>query len=560
MLSIDGTTPSLPPMQLEARTEYLEGLMKSIWEVLLVSEEIMKNYSGSATENEINRIINLAIARLRGFIPTTAIAYYKVNEETFEFEQKAVFPNGYNEICHTEVAACIEEGAFGRAVRQEAIITMSPLRVAGQGIKTVVLAPMVSCMNVLGIMIIFSPVSSTELNEEIFRLLELVCRQISFIIENMSLYTNLRKEHDELEKAYGKINEQMRQLSILYDVGTALNFVDDLSRLLSHIVDQAIDITESRRGALMLPDGLRHELVVRVATEREISTRHHILPNVGAPETSLSGKAFKTGSPAFGSDRKEMSDDPVCVSEKSGLSVPLKLYGDCIGVITTAGKSRGRDYQEDDLKALLMLASQAAVAINKSNLYEMAITDGLTKLYTRRYLYGRLNDEVLRSHRYSHTLSLLMIDIDKFKNLNDTWGHQAGDAMLVEIAAAIRKIIRVTDIAGRYGGEEFCIILPETPHNGAMIVAQRLRKTVEKSEVTHNSQKIKATMSIGVATYPFHGNSVETLIRSADRALYQAKHEGRNRVCSCTEMKDDFLCGADPDDVITSIEEDKGTE
>jgi len=560
MKSVDGTHSSLPELQLEARTEYLERLMKSIWEVLLVSEEIMKNYSGSSAEIEIDRIVHLTNARLMSFIPTTAIAYYKVNEESYEFEKRAVYPQDYDEMCHSEVTACIESGSFGRAIRQEAIITITPLRVADQGIKTVVLVPMVSCMNVLGIMILFSPVSTDELNEEIFKLLELVCRQISFIIENITLYTNLKKEHEKLEMAYGKIHEQMRQLSILYDVGTALNFVGDLSRILSHIVDQAMDITESRKGALLLPDDLRHELSVRVVMERDGSSRQQAAINQSAPLESISGEAFRTGNPVFGSDLKAMSSDPVCAGEKSGLSVPLKLYGDCIGVITTAGKNHGREYQEDDLKALLMLASQAAVAIDKSNLYDMAITDSLTKLHTRRYFLGRLNDEVLRSCRYSHTLSLLMIDIDKFKTLNDTWGHQAGDAVLVEIAGAIRKITRVTDTAGRFGGEEFCILLPETPHSGALIVAERLRKAVEKNLISYDSQTISATMSIGVSTYPFHGDSVEAIIQSADRALYHAKHEGRNRVCSFNQLKNEDGSPAEPCDIVTSSETDMDIE
>jgi diguanylate cyclase (GGDEF)-like protein len=166
----------------------------------------------------------------------------------------------------------------------------------------------------------------------------------------------------------------------------------------------------------------------------------------------------------------------------------------------------------------------------------MAVTDSLTKLYIRRHFVQRLEDELRRARRYNHNLSLLVIDIDHFKTLNDKYGHQAGDAVLVEMARAFRRMTRATDVTARYGGEEFCIILPETPLEGAQIIAERLRVEIENVDISFTNYKLKTTISIGVATFPIHAENVEGLIRAADLAMYKAKELGRNRTVVCNGM------------------------
>jgi diguanylate cyclase (GGDEF)-like protein len=164
-------------------------------------------------------------------------------------------------------------------------------------------------------------------------------------------------------------------------------------------------------------------------------------------------------------------------------------------------------------------------------IYKMKITDGLTGIYNRRHLIDEMIREIHRSTRYRRVLSLIMIDIDFFKSINDTWGHIAGDLILKEVTRLISSISREEDVFARYGGEEFAILIPETPPDEVILFAERIRKTVENHRFLYEGSEIKVTISMGVAT--IHGERIsETdFIAAADEKLYLAKHQGRNRVC-----------------------------
>jgi len=161
---------------------------------------------------------------------------------------------------------------------------------------------------------------------------------------------------------------------------------------------------------------------------------------------------------------------------------------------------------------------------------ELSITDGLTKLFNLRHFYDQIELEIRRSRRYFHSLSLLLMDIDNFKKVNDVYGHQCGDEVLKRLAEVIQNNIRGIDKAFRYGGEEFVAILPETPKDQAVLIAERIRKGLEKQTFLFNNIQLKqVTISLGVATYlpPEEGTS---FIRRADENMYQAKKLGKNRV------------------------------
>ncbi|WP_445767485.1 diguanylate cyclase [Rheinheimera sp.] len=162
--------------------------------------------------------------------------------------------------------------------------------------------------------------------------------------------------------------------------------------------------------------------------------------------------------------------------------------------------------------------------------------DGLTGIYNRRYWQQQLQLELLRAERYQHPVSLLLFDLDKFKQLNDSYGHQGGDAVLTTVAERISALLRDTDIFGRYGGEEFGVVLPETALDGALMVANRICKTIAAETVSYNQQHIPVTLSIGVAS--FAGQSSDELIQQADIGLYNAKRQGRNCVCAYTDSAD----------------------
>jgi diguanylate cyclase (GGDEF)-like protein len=206
---------------------------------------------------------------------------------------------------------------------------------------------------------------------------------------------------------------------------------------------------------------------------------------------------------------------------------------EAIGVINITNKITSKGcFTSEDLQLLTALGNQAAVAINNTSLYEMAITDELTKLYIRRFFNLKLESEFRRAKRYAHQLTLAICDLDYFKKVNDTFGHQAGDLVLQTVANMLKVHVREIDIPARFGGEEFVVILPETNGEGGWCFGERFREAVAGSNAAELPCQI--TISVGIATYPDDADSIQTLIAKADSALYEAKHKGRNQVCRYT--------------------------
>ncbi|HEX3019818.1 MAG TPA: GGDEF domain-containing protein, partial [Chitinispirillaceae bacterium] len=179
------------------------------------------------------------------------------------------------------------------------------------------------------------------------------------------------------------------------------------------------------------------------------------------------------------------------------------------------------------------LIENAAVAFTRAVLYQkmelLATTDGLTGLNNHRHFQEILSKELERARRYKRSLSLLLMDIDHFKSFNDTYGHPVGDLVLKEISLCIQKSIRTNDIPARYGGEEFTVIIPETNQANAMIIAERVRSTIEKHIIMSLEKQLRVTVSIGCASYPNQASSQQELIDFADKALYYSKGHGRNQ-------------------------------
>ncbi len=173
-----------------------------------------------------------------------------------------------------------------------------------------------------------------------------------------------------------------------------------------------------------------------------------------------------------------------------------------------------------------------AVGRRNEDLRDLSITDGLTEIFNHRYLHEQLAKEVERSDRYTTALTCLMLDIDDFKEVNDRYGHPFGDQVLVTIARLIREGVRQTDVVGRYGGEEFLIIMPHTEREAALLLANRILKAVAGYPFLSGMVSVHVTLSIGLATYPFLDHGVKTkngLLSAADQALYQAKRTGKNK-------------------------------
>ncbi len=213
------------------------------------------------------------------------------------------------------------------------------------------------------------------------------------------------------------------------------------------------------------------------------------------------------------------------------LIVPLISKGGINGIIILAERINHEDFDESEKEFLVNIASLAGIAIHNASLYEMATTDMMTTLKIHHFFQALLIEELERARNSGRPLSLIMADIDHFKNFNDTYGHQAGDRIIINVAHVIRESIRQIDTASRYGGEEFAIILPGTDSEEAMLVADRIRLGVEKEAIDYNGQKLNVTISLGVTEYDMNTDreSKEILSR-ADKALYQSKKNGRNLV------------------------------
>ncbi len=218
---------------------------------------------------------------------------------------------------------------------------------------------------------------------------------------------------------------------------------------------------------------------------------------------------------------------------KSFLYIPLYAEKKLFGVLFISA-SKENIFNEKQLKYFKILSNQFAISLEKAYLYEeveqMSITDSLTGLYVHRYFQDKLENEIKRASRYNKDLSLVIADIDFFKNINDTYGHITGDYILKTIAVIIKNYTSPVDTVARYGGEEFVIILPDTPKDKAHILAIKIRKEIENYKFKFQNFDIKVTISMGVASYPQDALTRRALIEKADKALYKAKQEGRNRV------------------------------
>jgi len=242
--------------------------------------------------------------------------------------------------------------------------------------------------------------------------------------------------------------------------------------------------------------------------------------------------------------------------------VPLIFHERFMGVLLVRSDDSTRIWQENEVLLLRTVADQVTVAVNQARLFaereQQALTDALTDCSNRRAFEIQLERDLHLATRMRQPLSLIMLDIDHFKRVNDTFGHDAGDIALRTLADCMREELRGVDTAARYGGEEFAVILPAAGVEGATAVAERLRARIEKTEVPGVGH---ITASFGVATFPLHATSRDQLVTTADRALYNAKHTGRNRVCipaeAETELTDEMF---DLSEIVTSTNDAQTTQ
>ncbi len=256
----------------------------------------------------------------------------------------------------------------------------------------------------------------------------------------------------------------------------------------------------------------------------------------GAPRDSLADWVAQRKIPLLvknSAEENRISNDVFAEGQRSLVVVPMNLFGSIAGFIRLVSHEPNR-FATPDLRTLEIISTIASVSME--NLYmfervrELAIKDGLTGLFTHRAFQTRVEEEILRSARSKIPFSLIMSDIDHFKSYNDTYGHQAGDAVLKAVAQALSENVRDVDFTARYGGEEFAVILTGVGKDQAADAAEHIRKTIESRQFSFNGTVTKVTASFGVAEFPGEAAISSQLVRAADERLYRAKKGGRNRV------------------------------
>jgi diguanylate cyclase (GGDEF)-like protein len=345
--------------------------------------------------------------------------------------------------------------------------------------------------------------------------------------------------HGEIERLRRELEYRARFTNSLQHFLERISCTDPV-KTYNSIVSNSKELLQSERASLMILDETANELILKAASG--FAADPQSLPAVRVGE-GISGEVIDTGKPVMVTDLRVAGRKAAPPERRyktnSFISYPIMIGGRKVGVLNVTDKSGGGVYDEVDLSLLEIIGPQVALALERAEWQEratefqlMSITDSLTGLPNRRYLEERLAEELNRSKRYDYPMSFLMIDIDDFKAYNDKNGHQAGDVALQITAHCLKGALRAVDIASRYGGEEFCILLPQTGMAEAAVIADRIRHRVSTTEFPHGSAQPlgHVTISVGVSTITKNIDTSENIIAAADRALYQAKSHGKDRI------------------------------
>ncbi len=341
----------------------------------------------------------------------------------------------------------------------------------------------------------------------------------------LAVYVTLRHE-DRLRSRLDDVErERVEFRRAVARLGDTLAATRDLGRLSEVALHEAVSTVGGRSGVFFSVNAARMRIQARSAIDAEA-------------EGELSWGAGVAGSVAVWGravvaprDAVPVAPEPEC---DAAVAVPLFSRGAIFGVLAIYGSREGGTFTDDTAETLLTLARHTEAAIDNVYLQEetrrLSITDGLTGLWNRREFELRARQEFERAARFRRGFVVILLDVDEFKEINDTWGHHAGDSVLVDLAGRLAAVTREIDTVARYGGDEFALLLPETGPEGGHSVAEKIREIVQATPFEFDGQHHTVSVSVGVATYPADGSSGRRLVVAADEALYRAKRAGRNRV------------------------------
>lgn len=461
---------------------------------------------------------------VRTFVQALAVSLEQSSVTLYERDGDDLVPRAHAGVGTVIERVRIDRGVIGRVFRTAvaALVQESgkdpDFLPFGINVQSEIAVPVLVDGAVFGVVDVQSAQSLDQFD---LQLLELITQRISATIQQAERYASAERRATRAET--------------LLDIGVSLGASLDPGAVMEAVLDQIARLVPYEGAALLtMAEGGK----LRLADGRgPFAVNADLFEGIEPGAYSLTRAMTETGKPFLISDVPTHYGGelpPTFTWLGSVIVAPLRVEGQMIGAIMVGGTTRAR-YTPDDAAIVAELARHAAVALRNAQRHDAvaraAQTDALTGLFNRGALLERLERELDRSRRYGRSLAVIFFDLDRFKSINDTYGHQFGDRVLRELARIATRTMRSIDLVGRYGGEEFVAVLPETDGAQALIVAERLRVNVARNRLTLPSgEDVRATISAGIAVFPADATTMDTLIRIADTALYAAKAGGRNRV------------------------------
>ena len=330
------------------------------------------------------------------------------------------------------------------------------------------------------------------------------------------------------------------EVAIFQELGKALTSSLQLDQVLRTIMEKIDEFLRPDNWSLLLLDEAKQELYFELVVGKASPALKDVRIKIGQ---GIAGWVAQNGETVVVPDTAKDTrffgqvDEKTKTETQSIVAVPVKFRDTCLGVIELINCMGPDGFDNRDLKLLEALADFAAIALENARhvkrIHELTITDDCTTLYNARHMGFILDTEIYRSQRYNYEFSLVFIDLDHFKQVNDTHGHLVGSRLLAEIGNALKNKCRLIDFAFRYGGDEFVLLLPQTSKDNALNVARRLHKMIRESVwLASEGLNIKVTTSLGVASYPVDSRSKEGLLHLADEAMYLVKNTSRDSVAA----------------------------
>ena len=345
----------------------------------------------------------------------------------------------------------------------------------------------------------------------------------------------------ERKMAEAELIDSARQVETLYNIGVTVSQTLNLTEMLESVLERVLALMEIEAGGIFLVNAQTDELVLNTHqgfSERFIRDVKRMKVGKG-----FAGRVALTGKPLIvGNMTADARFDPIVLKREGFQSlsaIPIMSREKILGVLCVCSYG-SRNFPDREVHLLGTIANQIGVAVENSQLYErtveIAFTDSMTGLYNRRYLMEQIEREFARASRSESAFSVIMIDLDGLKTVNDRFGHYGGDAILKELGRIIKAGTRISDVAGRLGGDEFMLLAPETDSSEACDIGERIRSQVEQYHTEIDGEELRASISVGVASYPSHASAVKELLQRADEAMYNAKRSGKNQICLATPL------------------------